>query len=543
MATPLRRNATFTLVLAFAVAPALRGAMPTLDQLLSLESVSRPTPSPDGRFVCYDVTETDWKENAYVSHLWLADTQTGRSFPLTRGRKSSDGAQWSPDGRWIAFLTERESSTVAPLDEKTEAKEEKKAGKKDGKKDEAKPEARQIWLISPTGGEAWQLTRHGAKIDSFRWSPDGTRLAVVAPAPESKAAKERKERYSEYEVFEEDFSQNHLWLADVAGAEKSGQPAELRPVVTDPGANVRDAAWSPDGMRIAFGATSRPLLSFGGTSDIYFVDLAHGNAVHKVVALDGPDTSPRFSPDGTRLAFGTSLAQPYFFYANDHIASVNVEDVLKKPATKPEDVVDLTPKFDENAYLLDWTKAGILFRARQRVHAALFRLDPATASIARVTPESLFLGDAGLSRDGAVLAFTASDAKSVPEVFVARTAADGFAPKKLTDMNAQVAGFTLGTVELVSWKSRDGATIEGVLHKPADYDSSRKYPLLVVIHGGPTGVSRPVRPAAKRTTRSSSSSRRERSSSSRTTAAAPATAARFVRSTYATSASATCGTS
>ena len=154
--------------------------------------------------------------------------------------------------------------------------------------------------------------------------------------------------------------------------------------------NVRDAAWSPDGMRIAFGATSRPLLSFGGTSDIYFVDLAHGNAVHKVVALDGPDTSPRFSPDGTRLAFGTSLAQPYFFYANDHIASVNVEDVLKKPATKPEDVVDLTPKFDENAYLLDWTKAGILFRAQQRVHSALFRLDPATASIARVTPETCF---------------------------------------------------------------------------------------------------------------------------------------------------------
>ena len=340
--------------------------------------------------------------------------------------------------------------------------------------------------------------RHGAKIDSFRWSPDGTRIAVVAPAPESKAAKERKERYSEYEVFEEDFSQNHLWLADVAAAEKSGQPAEPRPVATDPHVNVRDAAWSPDGTRIAFSGTSRPLLSFGGTSDIYIVDLAHGNAVHRVVALEGPDGSPRFSPDGMRLAFGTALAQPYFFYANDHIASVNVEDVLKKPATKPADVVDLTPKFDEDAYLLDWTKTGILFRAQQRVHSVLFRLDPATASIARVTPENLFLGDAGLSPDGEVLAFTASDAKSVPEVFVAKTAAGPFAPKKLTDMNAQLAGFTLGTVELVSWKSRDGATIEGVLHRPADYDPSRQYPLLVVIHGGPTGVSRPVRPAAQR---------------------------------------------
>src|SRR5581483_9242948 len=132
---------------------------PTIDQLLSLESVSRPRIAPDGRSVVYSVTETDWNDNAYVSQLWLADVQSGRTVQLTRGKKSSEDAEWSPDGRWIAFLTERE---MPPAD------------KKDG---EAKPDARQIWIISPSGGEAWPLTRHGGKIGSFAWSEDSRRIA------------------------------------------------------------------------------------------------------------------------------------------------------------------------------------------------------------------------------------------------------------------------------------------------------------------------------------------------------------------------------
>jgi dipeptidyl aminopeptidase/acylaminoacyl peptidase len=488
----LRTALALGLTLAFL--PALHGETPTIDQLLSVKSAARPKVSPDGRLVCWEVSETDWKENAYVSHLWLADTQSGRSFPLTRGRKSSDGAQWSPDGRWLAFLTERDASAITPLGEKSEPKDDEKAGKK---KDEMKPDARQVWLISPSGGEAWQLTRHGAAIEAFRWAPDGKRIALVAAVPESKAAKERKETYSDYEVFEEDYSQNQLWLVDVAGAEKSGQPAESQRVVSNPKVNVRDASWSPDGTRIAFSGTASPLLSVTGTSDIYIVDLAHENAVRKVVALDGPDRNPRFSPDGSWLAFETSLAETYFFYANEHIAKVRVEDVLKAPATKPGDVVDLTPKFDEEASLLEWAGGGILFRAQQKVHSGLFRLDPATGSIARVTPEDFFLGDAAVSPDGAVLALTASGARAVSEVFVS-SIAGAFAPKKLTDMGAQFAGWTLGTVEMVSWTSKDGATIEGVLHKPANYDRSKAYPLLVVIHGGPTGVSRPVLAPANR---------------------------------------------
>ncbi|HJQ41246.1 MAG TPA: S9 family peptidase [Thermoanaerobaculia bacterium] len=432
------------------------GATPTIDQLLSMKSVSRPRISPDGRLVAYELAETDWKENAYVTHIWLADVQSGRAYQLTRGRKSSDNPQWSPDGRWLAFMTERESAS------------------------EVKP-ARQIWLISPAGGEAWQLTKHGAAIDSFRWSDDSRFIAFTAPVPETQAAKDRKEKYSDFEVVEEDFEQNQLWTVDVAAA------TDAKQITKDPRVNVGDFDWSPDGKAIAFSGGANPLIAFDETNDLYLADLAHDNAVKKIVALPGPESDPRFSPDGRELAFNTSLAGETFYYANARIATVRVADVLQKPAT---DVTNLTAAFDEDATILDWAPAGIYFRGFQKTASHLFRLDPQTKAIARVTaPDEFYLADSSFSRNFDTMAYTAPARANVTEVYVGPLAGPA---KKLTDMMAQYAGLTLGSAEVVSWKSKDGATIEGVLRKPANYDASKKYPLLVVIHGGPTGVSRPI---------------------------------------------------
>src|SRR5690349_9965917 len=147
MNRPLTLVLLFVSSLAFGATP----TTPTIDQLLSMKSAGRPRISTDGKLVAYEISETDWKENAYVTHLWLADVQSGRTYQLTRGKKSSDSAQWSPDGRWLAFMTEREAATIQPLEEK-----------KEDKKDDGKPAPRQIWLLSPAGGEAWQLTKHGA---------------------------------------------------------------------------------------------------------------------------------------------------------------------------------------------------------------------------------------------------------------------------------------------------------------------------------------------------------------------------------------------
>jgi len=467
---------------------------PTLDESLSLKAINGERISPDGRWVAFRVRETNWEDNSYIRQLSIADVATGKSFQLTRGKKSIEGFEWSPDSRWLAFVTEREQSAIVPPEpgkKDVEKKDADKDDKKDTKPGEGKPAAHQLWLISPQGGEAWQLTRHETDIQSFHWSKDGKQIAFTASTIESKADKDRKEKYSDFEVFEEDFKQSQLWTVDVSAAETDFLPAKSHPITHDAKLNIDDFAWSPDSTLIAFGATPNPFLAFSGDQDIYVADLAHDNAVHKIVALDGPDSNPVFSPDGKQLVFATALGAQYFYYSNGHIAVVDLDKVMAKTATTPAEVRDLTAKFDEDPRLDDWGPDGLYFEALQKTSAHIFRLDPATQQITRITsPDSYLVSDFSFTKDFKTVAVVASDATHMGELYVSPVAS--FSPRKLTDFSAQVSNWTLGTAEVVSWKSTDGAAIEGILHKPADYDPAKKYPLLVVIHGGPTGISLPT---------------------------------------------------
>ena len=161
-----------------------------------------------------------------------------------------------------------------------------------------------------------------------------------------------------------------------------------------------------------------------------------------------------------------------------------------KPAATAAEVRDLTRSFDEDPDAIGWVQGGMYFGAAQKMSAKLFHLDPATSLVQPVsTEDGMIVLEASVTPGGESIAFTADDATHLTELYVC--SAKSCAPKRLTDMTAQVSGWKLGSVEAVSWKSKDGTLIEGVLHKPADYDPKRKYPLLVKIHGGPTGVSQP----------------------------------------------------
>lgn len=474
---------------------------PTFDEALSLKMISSAKISPDGRFVVYQMRETDWKDNAYVSQLWVVNLTTGGAFQLTRGKKSADEAEWSPDGHWLAFITERESSAIEllPPEKKEEKTVDKPAEKTDEKKEEdkdaeaggKKPADHQIWIISPEGGEAWQLTKSETDVESFHWSKDGKWIAFTANPPERKASKDRKEKYSDFEVYEKDYQQKQLWVVDLGAAAKSDLPTAAKQVTTDLAMNISSFAWSPDSTKIAFSATKNPLLAFSGDEDIYLLQLGQSNSVKKIVALPGPDGSPLFSPDGRQLAFSTSLAEPYYFYANKHLAVVDLATVAAEPATTPTQVRDLTAKFDEDAQPLDWGPDGVYFAGDEKTNAHVFRVNPLSLEIQRVTsPDTVQIEDASFTHEFKTMAFITEDKTHMRELYV--SAVSPFAPRKLTDSTAQVENWNLGTVDVVSWKSQDGAIIEGILHKPADYDPTRKYPLLVMIHGGPTGTSRPT---------------------------------------------------
>ena len=437
--------------LASAAAPAADPArrVPTVDDLLHLKSIGGARISPDGTRVVYGVTHADFKQDAFVTHLWLADAATGRTAQLTRGDKSAGSPAWSPDGRWVAFTSDR-------------------AGDKT-----------QVFAIPPDGGEAVQLTKSESGVNSFAWSPDGKTIAFTAAATDKDAAKDRKEHLGDFVVVRKEYDHAHLWTIDVAEALKA--PAAGKAHTKGKAFSVGSFSWSPDSSRIAFSATANPDLVQGTTADLYVLTLAD-DAVKKVVSQPGPDTNPHWSPDGKQLVFQSAMGKAIFYHANSRLA------VVPADGGTPQ---SLTDEFDESPQLIDWKPDGIYFGALQKTASHLFRVDPTTAKVTRVSgPDALMAGGFSLSEDGRRLAYTAASPTSLTELFVSD--AREFAPRKLTDMTDQTKPFVLGTSEVISWKSKDGTVIEGVLTKPADFDPGTKRPLLCVIHGGPTGIDRPT---------------------------------------------------
>ena len=176
------------------------------------------------------------------------------------------------------------------------------------------------------------------------------------------------------------------------------------------------------------------------------------------------------------------MGKTIYFANNSRLAIVPAEGGTPR---------SITDSFDENPSFVDWNANGIYFTGLQKTASHLFRVDPVTAKITRIdTADSLMAGSFSLTRDGRRMAFAAGSPTSLNEIFV--SGVDSFSPRALTDLTSQAKGFTLGTREVISWKSQDGTTIEGVLIKPANFDPSKKHPLLCIIHGGPTGIDRPA---------------------------------------------------
>lgn len=423
--------------------------VPTVDDLINVKGLGGAQISPDGKWVAYTVNETDWKQDAFVTQVWLVNTTGGKPFQLTRGEKSCGNPQWSPDGAWLAFTSNR-------------------VGDKN-----------QLFVIRPDGGEATQLTKAENGVNGYAWSRDGKSIAYTSSDADSKAAKERTDHLGGFEVVRKEYNFTQLWTLDVAEALNAPVTGTQRTKSKD--FTVGPFEWSPDGSKIAFSATVNADLINGGTADIYVLTLA-GNAVKKLVAQPGPDNGPHWSPDGKQLVFSSAMGNPKFFHANSRLALVSVEGGTPR---------SLTDGFDEQPGFVEWNADGIYFGGSQKTASHLFKLNPATGQFTKVSqPDNLMINGVSFSQDGKMIAFTAPSATSLSEIHV--TATTSFAPRKLTSMTEQVANYTLASREVISWPSKDGATIEGILIKPADFNPAKKYPLLCVIHGGPTGIDRPT---------------------------------------------------
>jgi len=474
------------LVLLLAVAP-LAAQQPrrtvTLDDLQRLKEVRDPQIAPDGRWVAYTVGEVDAKGDQHVSDLWMSSWDGKTTVRLTSTPRESESApRWSPDGRWLAFLSSRGDEH----------------------------ESEQLWLLSRQGGEASKATDIRSGISDYAWSPDGTRLVLViedadsvetesatAPAitpptedsqgagagPRDTASSKTEppiviDRY----YFKEDYTgyvrrkRKHLYLFTLAS-----HKLEL---LTAGNSDERLPAWSPDGQYLVF--TSKrvgPDPDRGNNWDLWVIQATSGAVARQLTTFPGPDASPdwesrpAWSPDGRTIAYLQGAADSLIYYGQYKLAVI--------PWGGTSNPTVLTASLDRNITAPAWSPDGksIYMRVEDDRTQYLARIPASGGAIERVIEGRRVVQAYSLSSDGRLAALVESPAEPA-EVY----AAEGPALRALSHQNDSLMSVVrLASVEEISVKSKDGTTINGFLVLPADYTQGTRYPTILNIHGGPVG--------------------------------------------------------
>ena len=426
------------------VTAAERGWTP--DLLLKFKRVGPVVPSPDGSHAAFVVSEaiTEGEKSEWLSQIHVAGADGSGAFQLTRSDKSATRPRWSPDGQWIAFLSARGGDKA------------------------------QIFRIRVAGGEAEPLTREKASISAFEWSPDGKLIAFVMADPktedEEKADKEKRDA----RIVDEDFKLARLYVVPVEKNDEGGrEPRRL----TNGVMHVTGLDWSPDGSAIAFSHQRTPKVF--EQNDISIVSASGGEA-KPLVATAAQETDPRFSPDGQSIAYITGDDPPTW-------AFTGWVRVIGREGGKPR---ALAPTFDEQPDLLGWSPDGRGLYV-QETHGTVERVSLLPADGGRpspITPETMNVGQPFLNRAGTTIGFVRTWSDAAPEPHVARL--QPFAPKQIATVQTlpPASEAPLPRTEVITWKAPDGASIEGILTYPLGYEKGRRVPLLVAVHGGPTGV-------------------------------------------------------
>jgi dipeptidyl aminopeptidase/acylaminoacyl peptidase len=444
---------------ALALVPALGAQAPTapssaasrpfsLDDVLRVREVRDPQLSPDGAWVAYSVSSSDTAEDRNKSAVWMASWDGTRNVRLTTSKQGEETPRWSPDGRWLAFLSSRD-------DEHT-----------------------QLWLLDRQGGEGHKATTLPSDVDDYVWAPDGKRVAlVVADADTAKPKTPAPIVIDRFQFKQDDAGylgkeRRHLHVLDVESGKTttltSGDYDEILP------------AWSPDGKSLVFVSKRRRDFDRDSNWDLYVIDAAPGAAPRQLTTFEGPDNDPEtesrpaWSPDGRSIAYLQGGPLKLIYYAVQKLAVV--------PAAGGAPRI-LTAALDRNVTSPVWSGDGssISFLLEDDRAVGLARVPAAGGAIERLVsgPRVVSAFTAGATGKVAVLASTSL----VPaEVF----ALDGPALRPLSRQNDEwLPRVKLGDVEPISFKSRDGAAINGFVVKPPDFVSGRRYPTVLRIHGGP----------------------------------------------------------
>lgn len=454
------------------------------EDLYSIKFLNRPRISPNGQHVAYVVVTIDEQKHEYHSAIWVASTAGGEPKRFTTGSANASNPSWSPDGHWLAFVSNREPDLTG-----VDPKKRKKAGK--GKS--------QIWLIPSDGGEARQLTfmEHGAS--SPIWSPDSKLLlfsAQVGPSDEetSDGKSLPKVRVIDRLCYRRDGTgfiherRSHFFLIDVAG----GEPRQL----TDGDYDNGSAAWSPDGTQIAFVSNRNEDRWRLPGDDLHVLSLKNGEpgVLRQLTDTSLSCSSPSWSPDGQTIAFIASpkirAAEHFYLYS----ATVNTQQPVITCLSQEFEgsFMDLTNSDvgdDQLAPPPGWSADGktLYTLAAQRGSTRLYAIPSSGAGKQpeTLTPGDVHVRDFSIDQSKDMLALLVADPVHPQEIFV-RSTEPSAEMWRISYANDDLIGeLALSIPELITYAGADGWPIDGWIIKPSNFDPSKKYPLIVEIHGGP----------------------------------------------------------
>ena len=414
--------------------------------MIKLRRVGGTDMSPDGRLVAYTISNPlmDGEKSEFLTQIWVASADGKMNIQYTQGDKSCTNPRFSPDGQYLAFISGR---------------------KNDGKS--------QIWLIRLAGGEAEQLTHSKTGIDQFNWSPDSRRIAFLQRDGDTEQEEKDKKEKRDWTLVDS-WKYGHLYTI---GVEKNAHGDRQVRRLTSGNFHITSFDWSPDGKVIAFTHQITPSLDLWTTSDISLVPSDSGR-VKSLVAMGGMDASPMFSPDGKSVAFVSDGGVAKWAGTSDIYVVSTSGGLPRKLAETP----------DRQASLFKWSPDGteIYFGENSKTCYRLFA-EPINGGQSRViTSANGNHSNFSFSANGRSVAFIYQNPETAPDVFV--SGLSDLAPVRISDVNPELPKLPMGKTEVIRWKSKDGKEIEGLLTYPVGYQSGKKCPLILNIHGGPAGV-------------------------------------------------------
>jgi dipeptidyl aminopeptidase/acylaminoacyl peptidase len=433
-----------TLVVLFVVTANAQTWDPELQ--LKVKAVGSPRVSPDGKKMVYTVNEAVMTadKSEFVTQIWMADLATKQNIQLTFGDKSSTNPKWSPDGNWIAFTSNR------------------------------KDNRNNLYVLSTSGGEAEPLTELKSSVNNFAWSPDGRSIAFTMNDAKTEDEEKNDKGRNDWRWIDENTKFSRLYVLSVQkDANGKREPRKL----TTANYQVGDFDWSSDGSRIAFDRAKTPLANDWTTSDVSIIEVASGN-VTDLAATAAAESSPLYSPDGKWIAIQTSDDPPRW-------AQSGVIQIFSTSGGAPKTLV---ASFDASPGVAGWSADSkrIYFSETKGTGTLIYAIDVNANRIDEIKTTPAVYNAVSLNRTGTTFAFTRQTSDTPADVFVASV--NDFNPVQITRVNADLKMPPVGRTEVVTWKSKDGKQIEGLLTYPVGYQAGQRVPLILNVHGGPAGV-------------------------------------------------------